>query len=211
MIELAATSADELHRLQATLGHVRKLALLGPEGTWTHQAALELWPGTAVRCLFMPVAEMFAALEQRAVDAVLLPARTSIVGDTPYMPVLQELLMREGVASLASYARMLGYCLLAKSAMPLHDVQRVLAHPVALAEAAPWLDLRLPNALRVECQSAGEAAQLVAQAADASSASLGPALAGELHGLTPLATGIEEGRHNVTEWWVVGRTAADAH
>ena len=51
----------------------------------------------------------------------------------------------------------------------------------------------------------------MAQASDASSASLGPALAGELHDLTPLATGIEEGRHNVTEWWVVGRTAADVH
>ena len=211
MIDIAATNADELHVLQAALGHVRKLALLGPEGTWTHQAALELWPGTSVRCLFMPVAEMFAALERRAVDAVLLPARTTIVGDTPYMPVLQELLALEDIEPLASYARMLGYCLLAKSAMPLQDVQRVLAHPVALAEAAPWLDLRLPNALRVECQSAGEAAQLVAQSLDGSSASLGPALAGELHGLVPLVTGIEEGRHNVTEWWVVGRMSEGAH
>lgn len=120
MIELAATSAVELHRLQATLGHVPQTGAVGPGRHMDDQAALELWPGTAVRCLFMPVAEMFAALEQRAVDAVLLPARTSIVGDTPYMPVLQELLMRDGVAPLASYARMLGYCLLAKFAMPLH-------------------------------------------------------------------------------------------
>lgn len=150
---------------------------------------------------------MPAALQRKDVDAVLLPARTGIVGDTPYMPLLLALLQLDGVEQIANYARMLGYCLLARPEASLNTIQSIHAHPVALAEAAPWIAKHLPNARHVESASAGHAASVVAQENDVLSASLGPALAGELHGLRSIVFGIEEGPHNVTEWWVVGYPA----
>ncbi len=207
-MKMLASTPEPLQRMQARVAHLQSVALLGPEGTWTHQAALELWPDGGAQLDFMDVALMREGLRDHKVDAVMLPARTSIVGDTPYMPVLVELLALDGVMQLACYARMLGYCLLAHSTIPLSEVQCVLAHPVALAEAAPWLDHHLPDAQRIECSSAGQAAQMVASRADGITASLGPALAGQLHGLAAIASGIEEGPHNVTEWWVVGHRAS---
>lgn len=189
------------------VAHVRRVALLGPQGTWTQQAALELWPGLPMEWHFGAPEQMRSALQQGVVDAVLLPARTSVVGDTPYRAELDAMLMLEGVHLLAQYARMLGYCLLGHAGALMNDVLRVYAHPVALAEAAPWLDVHLPRAQRMPCDSAGHAAERVAQSADRKSASLGPALAGSLHGLLAIATGIEEGPHNITQWWVVGRDA----
>ncbi|MBF5004430.1 prephenate dehydratase domain-containing protein [Diaphorobacter caeni] len=205
---MAPTTAERLQILQEALAPVRRLALLGPAGTWTHQAALDLWPGRTVELAFMDVARMPAALADRQVDAVLLPARTSIVGDTPYMPVLRELLALDEMRHLAAFARMLGFCLLARAGASLGEIRQVHAHPVALVEAAPWLDAHLPQARRVASGSAGEAATAVAARSDVASASLGPALAGQMHGLLPLVEGIEEGQHNVTEWWVVGRLQA---
>ncbi|WP_240939541.1 prephenate dehydratase domain-containing protein [Diaphorobacter sp. HDW4A] len=204
---MAPTTAAQLQSLQSTLAPVRRLALLGPAGTWTHQAALELWPAGCVEHTFMDVAEMRAALLQGRVDAILLPARTSIVGATPYMPLVRELLALDDVVHFGLYARMLGYCLLACSGVSLQSIRQVHAHPVALVEAALWLDGNLPHAQRVACASAGEAAAWVAVSGDVTSASLGPALAGQMHGLIPLVEGIEEGPHNVTEWWVVGRSS----
>lgn len=192
---------------RSAVAHVRRVALLGPQGTWTHQVALELWPGVPMEWHFGAPEQLRTALQQGEVDAVLLPARTTVVGDTPYRAELDAMLTMARVHLLAQYARMLGYCLLGHAGAQVSDVLRVYAHPVALAEAAPWLDVHLPHAQRMPCESAGHAAEWVAQSADRNCASLGPALAGSLHGLLAIATGIEQGPHNITQWWVVGRDA----
>ena len=205
MSGLVATTASELQAVQSALRPLRRVALLGPEGTWTHQAALDLWPGAdAPQRVFADAEAMPGLLERHDVDAVMLPARTRLVGATPYLPMLESLLAHGSVTLMVRYARMLGYSLLACEGARLESITQVLAHPVALEEAQPWLARHLPEVRRVACASAGDAAQQVAMWGDACSASLGPCLAGAMHGLATLVSGIEEGPHNVTEWWVLG-------
>lgn len=84
-------------------------------------------------------------------------------------------------------------------------MKTILAHPVALEEVRPWLYMEMPSAVRKPAASGGAAAQEVARATENDLASMGPPEAAKIYGLVPLVNGIEEGPHNVTRWWVIGR------
>lgn len=173
---------------------------LGPAGSWTHQACTELYGERGlVPC---EREELFAAFAQGRLARLCVPVTTSLVGATPY---LDDVLAMRGGRIVAEYTRMLGYSLLVQPGTTRAQVKAVLAHPVALQEVKPWLDREMPTVERRPAASAGAAAQEVAGAAAPGLAAMGPRAAARIHGLVALAQGIEEGPHNVTRWWVVGR------
>jgi prephenate dehydratase len=175
-------------------------AYLGPAGSWTHQAALDLFGPADL--LPLTSAEIFAAYTAGTLHRAVIPITTAIVGPTPYLDPILDL---PHVTIIAEYPRMLGYSLLARPGTSQQDIIEILAHPVALQEAKPWLDRAMPTARRTEALSGGDAAQRVAQSPTHTHASLGPKLGAALYGLVSLIDGIEEGPHNVTRWWVLGR------
>jgi chorismate mutase / prephenate dehydratase len=176
-----------------------RTAYLGPAGSWTHQAALDLFGETAL----VPLArdELFAAYAAGTVEQACVPVITSIVGVTPYMDAVLDL---PEVTVIAEYPRMLGYSLLARPRTRQQDIKEVFAHPVALEEAKPWLDQIMPSVRRTEAASGGDAAQRVALSPTLDKASVGPRIGASIYGLVSLVDGIEEGPHNVTRWWVLG-------
>jgi prephenate dehydratase len=175
-------------------------AYLGPAGSWTHQAALDLFGDAGL----VPLArdELFSAYAAGTVERVCVPVITSIVGVTPYMDAVLDL---PEVTVIAEYPRMLGYSLLARPGTRQQEIREVFAHPVAFEEAGPWLDRVMPYARRTEAASGGAAAQRVALSPTLDKASVGPRIGALIYGLVSLVDGIEEGPHNVTRWWVLGR------
>uniref|UniRef100_UPI001F13E733 prephenate dehydratase n=1 Tax=Achromobacter insuavis TaxID=1287735 RepID=UPI001F13E733 len=125
-----------------------------------------------------------------------------VVGVTPYMDAVLDL---PDVMVVAEYPKMLGYSLLAKPGTKLADVKEVLAHPVAFEEVKPWVDREMPKVKRTEAASGGAAAKTVADDPGHDKASFGPKVGASVYSLVSLVDGIEQGPHNVTRWWVLGR------
>jgi prephenate dehydratase len=179
-----------------------QVGYLGPAGSWTHQACIDLYGEQGL----VPFSrdQLFAAFADRKIDKFCIPVTTSVVGVTPY---IDDVLAMQGATIVAEYPKMLGYSLLAKPGTTRDQVKTVLAHPVALEEVKPWLDKEMPSIVRKPVATGGAAAQEVANSATSDLAAMGPPSAAKIYGLVPIVNGIEEGPHNVTRWWVIGREA----
>lgn len=182
------------HALAGPIGY------LGPAGSWTHQACLELFDAKDLVPLSREA--LFAGYAEGQVERACVPVTTSVVGVTPY---LDAVLALPEVTIEAEYPRMLGYSLLAQPGTRREDIVEVHAHPVAFEEVRPWLAREMPQVRRVEAASGGAAAQVVADSATRDKASFGPRAGAAVYPLVSLVDGIEEGPHNVTRWWVLGR------
>lgn len=181
-------------------GAAGNIAYLGPAGSWTHQACLDLYGPKNLVALSRD--ELLAAYRDGKIEGACLPVTTSLVGVTPYLDPILEL---PEVHIVAEYPKMLGYSLLARPGAKRADITEVLAHPVAFEEVQPWIDREMPTVRKVEAASGGAAAQTVAASPDKNKASFGPKVGAQVYKLESLVDGIEEGPHNVTRWWVLGR------
>jgi prephenate dehydratase len=176
-----------------------QIGYLGPAGSWTHQACMDLFGDTDLVALDRQA--LVKALDAKTVAKACVPATTSVVGATPY---LDDVLALDGVHVVGEYPKALGYSLLAKPGTRKEDIRTVVAHPVALEEVKPWLDLEMPDVERRAAASGGAAAKSVAEGTASDIAAMGPPSAARIYGLTPIVNGIEEGPHNTTRWWVLG-------
>ncbi|WP_246164907.1 prephenate dehydratase [Pigmentiphaga aceris] len=173
---------------------------IGPPGSWTHQACLDLFNDQPLVPLSRE--DLFERYSKGEIACICVPVATSVVGVTPY---LDDVLALPVLTVVAEYPKMLGYSLLVRPGTRREDITDVFAHPVALEEVKPWLDREMPHVRRIQASSGGAAAQTVANSAGLDKASLGPMVGSSLYSLVSLEDGIEEGPHNVTRWWVLGR------
>ncbi|MDG9967949.1 prephenate dehydratase [Achromobacter mucicolens] len=176
------------------------IGYLGPAGSWTHQACLDLFGPNELVPLTRD--ELFSGYASGKLAQACVPVTTSVVGVTPYLDAVLDL---PNAVVVGEYPKMLGYSLLARPGTTLQDIKEVFAHPVAFEEVKPWLDREMPTVKRTESASGGAAAKTVAESATLDKASFGPKVGASVYSLSALVDGIEEGPHNVTRWWVLGR------
>jgi len=84
----------------------------------------------------------------------------------------------------------------------LTAVQKVYAHPQALAQCRQWLERYLPDAELLNASSNAEAAIVAAK--DNSVAAIAGDMAAKLYGINILASSIEDERNNATRFLIVG-------
>ncbi|HEU4830131.1 MAG TPA: chorismate mutase, partial [Gemmatimonadales bacterium] len=78
------------------------------------------------------------------------------------------------------------------------------SHPVALAQCGRFFSHH-PAVRPVPAHDTAGAARLVAQAGDPAAAAIASREAGEMHGLVPLATDIQDRADNCTRFWLLAR------
>ncbi|HZY64532.1 MAG TPA: prephenate dehydratase [Rubrobacteraceae bacterium] len=179
-----------------------KVAYLGPETTFTHEAArrsfgtsVELEPQTTV-------SEVFARVERGEAEHGVVPVENSMEGAVTH--TLDEL-MNSPLKICGEVYLPISQNLLSKSGS-LEEVRSVCSHPMALAQAATWLRHELPGVSLEEVESTGEAARRAAE--EPRVAAVGSTLAAESHGLNVLARNIQDARTNATRFIVLGRNWA---
>lgn len=187
--------------LQRTL----RVAHLGPVGTFGHQAARQCFGAATEFEACQTHTVVFDVVERGAADYGVVAFENSTEG--PVVEVLDRL-VDSPLQICAETAVQVSLTLQSRSSA-LGDVQRVLSHPQAAAQARGWLASHLPRASVEPAASNGRAAELAAQDESGATAAIAPRLAAEVYGLNLLADNIQDFSDNVTRFVVLAPSPSE--
>jgi len=175
------------------------VGFLGPEGTFSHQAARQLYGETAAYRPLQSVEDIFYRVARAECSTGIVPLENSSEG--PVMETL-DLFALYDLTIRAEVRLPVRHQLLSRATDP-KDIQRLYSHPMALAQCNRWTRNHLPGIQTEAVSSTASAVDLVA--GDPKAAAVGSRLAGEIAGVPILQEDIQDLRNNVTRFVLLGR------
>ncbi|MEP4078909.1 prephenate dehydratase [Haloferula sp.] len=182
-----------------------KIAYLGPEGTWTHQAAIKKFGHSVAYSAQPNFAEVFDQVTRRKADYGVVPIENSTEGAVSHtldlfvdssLQICAQILLRIENGLMAS--------------IPKEEIRTLYSHPQVFGQCRTWILQNFPKADLVEVSSTTRAAQIAKDKASDGAAALGGALAAEMHGLTMLEESIQDRATNTTRFLVIGEKTCPA-
>lgn len=175
------------------------IAYLGPEGTFTQQAARKHFGHAAHTVACTTVDDSLRMVEARQADYVVVPVENSTEGSVGRT---LDLLVSTSLYVCGEVQLRIHHHLLRKTPN-LTSLEVVYAHAQALAQCQHWLRKHLPeNVKLLPVSSNGEAARLASEQANA--AAIAGQSAAEVYNLIKLASNIEDEPNNTTRFLVLG-------
>ena len=176
------------------------VAFLGPEGTFSHVAALRLFGREARYREAVTIDGVFDAVRGQDVGYGVVPIENSTEGSVTASAdalIEGEFLVQKEIVLDVTHA------LLGRAGLALSAVRRVLSHPQALAQCRGWLAKNLPGARRDPTSSTAAAARETL--ADPATACIGSPSLTDLFPLEIMEAKIQDRAENATRFFVVAR------
>jgi len=180
-----------------------RVAYFGPEGTFTHQAALEFFPQSNTQ--FIPhdkTYEIFQQVEGNYVDFGIVPVENSLNGS---VPETLDLLIEKNVQIYGEIELRVVHNLIGQPGTKFSQLKTIYSHPNALGQISEWVKKNIPQVEMIEMSSTAKAVQKVAELKDPSVAAIGMELAAKLYNLSILARGIEDNSQNFTRFLILSK------
>ncbi|WP_250462690.1 prephenate dehydratase [Microbulbifer litoralis] len=182
-----------------------KVAYLGPEGTFTQQAALKHFGNSAQSRPLAAIDEVFREVEAGAVNYGVVPVENSTEG------VINHTLdnfMHSNLQICGEVELRIHHHLMISDITRADSITRIYSHAQSLAQCRKWLDSHYPNVERVAVASNAEAAKRVKSEWNA--AAIAGDMAADLYGLKVLAEKIEDRPDNSTRFLIIGSQSVPA-
>jgi len=184
-----------------------RVGYLGPEGSYSQQAAMRKF-GASVE--YMPLADIRAVFEEvhrGHCDLGLVPIENSVGGGV--VDTLDSFI-DAAVHICAEVVLEVHHNLLARC--PIDQIKVVASKPEVFAQCRNWLSASLKQVELLPVASSSKAAEMAAT--QPGLAAIGSTLAGELYGLQVIFANIEDNANNMTRFFVIsprpaGRTGTD--
>jgi chorismate mutase/prephenate dehydratase len=179
------------------------VAYLGPQGTFSQEAAAKHFGGLTAFVPCASIDDVFRQVETAAIGYGVVPVENSTEGA---IGRTLDLLLSTSAKICGEVVLPIRQCLMSRSGK-LGDVRKIYSHTQSLAQCQQWLARKLPRAERTAVVSNAEAARLASRERHA--AAIGPATAAALYGLKLVARNIEDDAKNSTRFLVIaGQDAA---
>ncbi|GAA0557751.1 prephenate dehydratase [Halomonas salifodinae] len=176
-----------------------KVAYLGPEGTFTQQAALKHFGDSAVSLPMAAIDEVFREVEAGAANYGVVPVENSTEGVINHT---LDSFVDSSIRICGEVVLRIHHHLLVSSNTRQDKVSRIYSHPQSFAQCRKWLDAHYPGAERVPVASNAEAAKLIKT--EWHSAAIAGDMAAKLYDLERIAEKIEDRPDNSTRFLVIG-------
>lgn len=175
-----------------------KVSFLGPEGTFSHQAAQNIFSNNAQFLVAQTISMVFDdVINEKAIFGVV-PVENSTEG------IIQETLdnmVKFPLRIVGSYRLPIHLCLLART-KNLKDIKVIKSHPQPIAQSRNWISKHFPNA-KIETEQSS--AKAIMETKDSHTAFIASRQAAKKYELKILAENIEDKKTNVTQFYVVAK------
>jgi len=175
------------------------VAFLGPEGTFTQEAAYKQFGHAISTTPLGAIDEVFRDVESGAANYGVVPIENSTEGVISHT---LDMFINSSLKVCGEVDLRVHHCLLGK-ATDISGVKKVYAHQQALAQCREWLDANLAGIERIAVSSNAEAARIVA--GEKKSAAIASEAAAEIYDINVIVTNIEDEPDNTTRFLVIGK------
>ena len=179
------------------LEHPVQVGYLGPEATFTQQAALAKFGRSIKYKPATSIAEVFTEVETNRVDYGCVPIENSTEGAVNYT---LDRFVDSSAKICAEINMRIHHNLLAKCEK--EQIKRVYSHAQPFGQCKKWIQANLHGIELIEVSSTSKAAQLAVE--EEFSAAIASPLAAEVYDLNILAEHIEDNCDNTTRFFIIG-------
>jgi len=176
-----------------------KVAFLGPEGTYTHSAAVKHFGSQIESEPVASIEEVFRIVEAGGANFGVVPVENSSEGVINHT---LDLFMKSSLTISGEVELRIRHNLMT-NASDTEAIDRVYAHQQTLAQCRLWLDNNLPNAERIAVRSNAEAVIMASE--HEGTAAIAGTMASELYDLPVMYADIEDEPNNTTRFVVIGK------
>ncbi|HWF18569.1 MAG TPA: prephenate dehydratase [Verrucomicrobiae bacterium] len=174
------------------------IAYLGPEATFTHQAAIRRFGASLHYASQKTIADVFLEVTKRRADYGVVPVENSTEGVVTHT---LDMFVDSNLKIVAQIILPIQHCLV--SNCKRDELKKLYAHPQSFAQCRIWVQNHLPHIEIIETSSNARSAELAAK--EAHSAAIAGVLAAERYGLRILESDIQDNSANATRFLVLGR------
>jgi chorismate mutase/prephenate dehydratase len=174
------------------------IAYLGPEATFTHQAAIKRFGSSLKYASQKTIADVFTEVGKQRADYGVVPVENSTEGVVTHT---LDMFVDSDLKIVSQIVLRVQQCLMSNA--PRAYIKKLYAHPQSLAQCRGWIQNHLPRVEIVETSSNARSAELAAK--EKFTAAIGGILAAEKYGLQILEQDIQDNASNSTRFLVLGR------
>jgi chorismate mutase/prephenate dehydratase len=174
------------------------IAYLGPEATFTHQAAIRRFGSSLLYSAQKTIADVFSEVSKNRADYGVVPVENSTEGVVTHT---LDMFVDSDLKIVAQIVLPVQHCLLCNGRRA--QIRKLFAHPQALAQCRGWVQNHLPRAEIIETSSNARSAEFAAKEKD--SAAIAGVLAAEKYGVRIVEQDIQDNAANATRFLVLGR------
>lgn len=176
-----------------------QVAYLGPEGTFSHAAALKHFGHSVQARAMNAIDEIFREVVAGAVAYGVVPVENSTEGAINHT---LDSFLEHDISICGEVELRIHHHLLVGENTKTDHITRIYSHAQSLAQCRKWLDAHYPNVERVAVASNADAAKRVKS--EWNSAAIAGDMAAKLYDLQVLAEKIEDRPDNSTRFLIIG-------
>ncbi|MFH1578019.1 MAG: prephenate dehydratase [Candidatus Omnitrophota bacterium] len=174
------------------------IAYLGPEASFTHQAALKKFGSQVIYAPSNSITEVFTDVEKGNADYGVVPIENSIEGAITHT---LDMFVDSDLRICAQIILDVSHNLISNCAKS--KIRRIYSNPQVFAQCRRWLERNLVTAEKIEVSSTARAAQIAAR--EKNSACIASLLAAKIYKLKVISEAIEDSPHNITRFLVISK------
>ena len=177
-----------------------RVAFLGPEGTFTQQAAQKHFGHSARNLPMQSLRDVFREVQSGAAHYGVVPIENSTEGVISHT---LDLFKQYDLKICGEVEVPVHLHLLVNKGDDLDAIKRIYSHQQSLAQSRDWLDARYPHVEKIAVSSNAEAARIAAGEGTGSAAIAGD-MAADLYELDQAIKNIEDQADNATRFLIIG-------